>query len=327
MHRAHLLFLLAFMPVSAQMPLPADAPVSATPNGPSFGTLKRGALVRTGSTKSGWTSVIVEGWIVSSRVAVRRDSLDRAITGNAPASLRLVDGTQQALQAELEPGTALKRLSERNGWTQLRRTGWVRSAALKPAPTAPEQPARARRSAQADTDPQAPAVDVRMQKTTRATLLRSGPGGDERATIQAGTTLETMAREGGWARVRVEGWVPERDLALADSAAGERLSAADLRADPAAYHGKIVRWDVQVISVQRADPLRRGLAPDEPYLLARGPGDEGAILYVAIPPSLLDRVLALPQLSTVLITARVRDGRSAPVGAPLLDLISFTRTP
>ena len=111
-----------------------------------------------------------------------------------------------------------------------------------------------------------------MQRTTRATSLRSGPGGDERATLRAGTSVETIAREGGWARVRIEGWVPERDLMIADSAADARLSAADLRADPAAYHGKIVRWDVQVISVQRADPLRRGMTPDEPYLLARGPG-------------------------------------------------------
>jgi hypothetical protein len=327
MRRALLFFLPAFAPVWAQTPLPSDAAVHASPNGAVVGTLKRGALVRTGSTKAGWTSVVVEGWIVSSRLSARRDTLDRAVTGSGLVPLRVADGTQQALQAELEPGTALKRLAERNGWTQVRRAVWMRSPApQRGARGSAKEPATVR-PARPDATPPGTAVDVRAQRAMRTTLLRSGPGGDERATIRAGTVVETIAREGAWARVRIEGWVPDRDLMLADSAADARLSAADLRSDPAAYHGRIVRWDVQVIAVQRADPLRRSLAPDEPYLLARGPGDEGAILYVAIPQALLEQVRALPQLSAVMITARVREGRSAPVGAPLLDLISFTRLP
>jgi hypothetical protein len=157
--------------------------------------------------------------------------------------------------------------------------------------------------------------------------MRSSPGGDERATVRAGTSVETLAHEGGWARVRIEGWVSERDLMTADSNTDVSVSAADLRAQPAAYRGKVVRWDVQMISLERADPLRKGLVPDEPYLLARGPAKENATLYIAIPPSLLDQVRALPQLTNLLVTARVREGRSQPVGVPILDLMSFTRIP
>ena len=91
------------------------------------------------------------------------------------------------------------------------------------------------------------------------------------------------------------------------------------------YRGKMVRWDVQVISLQRADPLRKGLAPDEPYLIARAPGADGQVIYLAVPPSLLDQARAIPQLTTVSVTARVREGRSEPVGVPILDLVSFTR--
>jgi hypothetical protein len=96
-----------------------------------------------------------------------------------------------------------------------------------------------------------------------------------------------------------------------------------LRADPAGAHGKLVRWEVQVLSLQTADALRKDLAPDEPYLLARGPGHENAILYLAVPPSLLAAARSIRALTTVTVTARVRNGRSEPVGVPILDMLSI----
>jgi hypothetical protein len=87
-----------------------------------------------------------------------------------------------------------------------------------------------------------------------------------------------------------------------------------------------VRWNVQVLSpIQRADPLRRELAENEPYVIARGPDAESALLYLAIPPSMLDAVSAIAPLTGVVITARVRTGRSSPVGVPILDLVSIVR--
>jgi hypothetical protein len=126
-------------------------------------------------------------------------------------------------------------------------------------------------------------------------------------------------------RVRIEGWVQEKDLAPADTAFGAGLSAADLRADPNGTRGKLVRWEVQILAMQRADPLRREMAPDEPYLLAKGPGSESALLYLAVPPSLLAEAKAIAPLTTVIITARVRTGRSDPVGTPVLDLQSLSK--
>jgi hypothetical protein len=170
------------------------------------------------------------------------------------------------------------------------------------------------------------AVNPALHTAKQETSVRANPGGgDERATLRAGATVETLARSGGWARVRIEGWVAEADLQLADSAAGANLSAADLRTMPAAHRGRIVRWDVQVIALQRADPLRRGLQPDEQYLLARGPDDENAILYLVVPPALLDDARNIPTLASISVTARVRDGNSPPVGVPILEIISMSR--
>ena len=64
-----------------------------------------------------------------------------------------------------------------------------------------------------------------------------------------------------------------------------------------------------------------------PYLLARGPDRENALLYLAVPAELLSTVrpIAAGAPAPVTITARVRDGRSDPVGVPILDIVSIAR--
>jgi hypothetical protein len=151
-------------------------------------------------------------------------------------------------------------------------------------------------------------------------VLMTAPGGATIATLDSAARLQVLGRARGWMRVRLDGWVRDADVRLADSSGYSALSAADLRAAPNGARGKTVRWRVQVIALQTADPLRRDLAPNEPYLLARGPGGEDALLYLAIPPSLLDAARALDPLSTVTVVARVRVGRSEPSGVPILDI-------
>ena len=133
-------------------------------------------------------------------------------------------------------------------------------------------------------------------------------------------TVIPLARERGWVRVRMEGWVRESDLLPVDSSLRTAISAADLRADPEGSKGKLVRWKVEILALQRADALRRDLADGEPYLLARGPVGENAMLYLALPPALVAEARAITPLTVVQITARVRNGRSAPTNVPILDI-------
>ncbi len=142
--------------------------------------------------------------------------------------------------------------------------------------------------------------------------------------VNSGSTVEVIARDRGWVRVKLEGWVRESDLVVADSSL-RQLSAADIRSDPAGAQGKLVRWDVQAVSLQTADALRTGLSPGEPYLLALGPGVEKSLVYLTVPPGLLPSVRNLPAMAEVVVVARVRDGRSEPAGVPILDLQSVTR--
>lgn len=156
------------------------------------------------------------------------------------------------------------------------------------------------------------------------TELRTSPNGAVIGTVTGATTVSPLARERGWVRVRMEGWVRERDLLPVDSTLRAGLSAADMRVDPEGVKGKLVRWDVEVLAFQRADALRRDLQLNEPYLLARGPAGENALLYLAIPPGLVAEARSIPALKLMRITARVRTGRSAPTNVPILDVETLT---
>ena len=156
-------------------------------------------------------------------------------------------------------------------------------------------------------------------------VLRDAPSSAAVGQLQKTANVEVIGRDRGWSRVRIEGWVPDSALVPADTAFRARLSASDLRADPAAARGKMVIWNVEFLALQTADPLRHGLADEEPYILARGPNSENALLYLVVPPSLMGTARALQPLAKITVTARVRDGRSDPVGIPILDIQTLRR--
>lgn len=309
-----LVSLAAALPVAAQTPLAAAAEARGAPGGAVVGSLRAGAQVTVGAQKGADVLITVEGWVDASLLGVRRDTFPASIGGKSPARVRAVPSLQGAILAELKPGTGVKTMAKQGTWTRVRRSAWIPSSAL-PKAAAPAVPAQE----------QAQPAPAGSMSASRATKVLASPAGRAVGDLAAGSVVLPLARDRGWVRVRVEGWVNERDLAPADSAFGANLTAADLRADPEGTKGKVVRWEVQTLSLQTADPLRREMARDEPYLLAKGPAGENALLYLAIPPSLLTEVKAISPLTMVIITARVRTGRSEPVGTPILDLKTITR--
>ena len=173
------------------------------------------------------------------------------------------------------------------------------------------------------------AQDAATQVAVKSTTVRTAPIAGTVPTpavgqLAPGATVQVIGHDRQWVRVRLEGWVRESDLRVVDSTLMP-LSAADLRSDPAGSHGKLVQWNVQAVSLQTADPLRSGLQSGEQYLLALGPGPEKALIYIAVPESLLATARSLPSLADITVVARVRNGRSEPAGIPILDLQSFTR--
>jgi hypothetical protein len=329
---------------SAQTTVEKAAEFRAAPDGALLASVRPGTPVVAGAAKGAWTAVTLEGFVHRSVLGGARDTF--AISAGVDgAALRAAGSPSGKMLAEMRKGMGLHAVSRSGEWTRVRRQGWVRSASLTKAPApAPERaPAPARREQSAPATPRAPRpappadtgggraasepspAPGALAVERRAELRSSPDGGSSVATIDSGARVTTLARDRGWVRVQVEGWVRAEELVPARGAVLTSVSAADLRADPERYRGEIVRWQVQVIALQTADPLRQGFAPDEPYLLARGPGAERSLLYLALPATLVQEARRIEPLATVLVTARVRMGRSEPSGVPLLDVQSIAR--
>jgi hypothetical protein len=277
-----------------------------------LGEVRPLAGIFTSGKQGSWVNVRRSGWVDANTLPAAASSRAAATATKAPAKAEP--------PASKAPAT--------------------RPAATKAAPPANTKAAPApARNAPAKSQPEpkveaplvadaVPVIELLPEGTlrvARTTIGRNAPNGLAVGQIGAGSYVVPLARSRGWVRVRSEVWVPERDVVPADSTYGAALSAADLRADPEGTRGKTVRWEVQVLALQYADPLRRDLAKDEPYFLAKGPGAEDQLLYLAIPPSLLAEARSTQALTRLLVTARVRTGRSQPVGIPILDILSFAR--
>ncbi len=352
MRRALALLACAALPLAAQArTVSREAELRDAPSGPVVATIMAGTTVTRQEARAGHTRVIVEGFVEAASLGGRKGRYQVHVVPSAGAALRASAEGGASAVAKLKGGTGLAVVVRAGKWVKVRRGGWVANAAFSEAsaPTATRTPAAAptapvpksgpvpapSKSAPQSSTPAplvaelaqpAPPLPEGTLVTTRPTEVRTAPdGGASMGTAANNTAIVPLARERGWVRVRIEGWVKEGDVAPADSNARTALSAADLRADPAGSRGKVVRWEVEVISYQLADPLRKDLTPDEPYLLARGPGRENALLYLAVPPSLMAQAKGLPPLATVIITARVRTGRSDPTGVPVLDIQQLAR--
>jgi hypothetical protein len=160
--------------------------------------------------------------------------------------------------------------------------------------------------------------------------ILSAPDGDTLGTAAPSGDLEVLRREGNWARVRLEGWMwmpvaADSDPDVPDEAPSA-LEPEQLRAEPDAHAGRVVSWSVQFISLERAESVRTDFFEGEPFLLTRFGGPDGPFVYVAVPTDRLSEVEGLVPLERIDVTGRVRTGASVLTGAPIIDLISLTRS-
>ncbi len=286
------------------------------PNGTPLANVLRGAELPVVGEQGGWTQVELSGWIWGPSVATaNRDGFNLRVS--APNGENLRAQPQGAVVARLLEGCLLNRVSASGNWVRVTRRGWLWRASLEfsgqPAPAASD-----------GGPPTAEAAAEPPPLVTAAAplIVYSTPAGDTIATFQPGAQAQVLGRTGDWIRIRLDGWVygPEAlDSALRLADTGD-LTPAQLRADPGRYRGALVRWRVQIISLQRAERTRRDFEEGEPFILARGPAGDAGFVYLAVPEQLVTVAESLSQLDYVTIVGRVRIGRSAQMGGPVIDL-------
>lgn len=321
---ASAVMMLASSPAVAQSVATRDAELYAAPGDRAVATVRKGSPIVTTVARGSYLQATVDGWVAAALLGPARDSFALTVKPGGAIRLRATASAQAAIVAELRAGMGLQEVERQGAWVHVRRGGWLQSASVSAA-SALQPGTSAMQMTNAPAAPAAPDTTRNGLVLTpiASTSLAASPGGAQLGSLAPGARATVTGRERGWVRVRVDGWVREADLSVADTALRGALSAADLRADPDGTAGRLVHWEVQVLAHQIGDPLRKGLSDQEPYLLAQGPAGENALLYLAIPPSLAATARELPDLSRAIITARVRVGRSEPVGIPVLELVTI----
>ena len=340
--------------LAAQATVTTQTALRPAPGAAAIAQVRVGTAVATlGTAPHGWSKVTLEGFLHRSVVGGHHGDFAISVKAHGGALLREASARSGRVLALIADGTGLTRVSTRGDWIRVRRSGWVSTSALaKSAPTVAERkrpttdakrakpastvarraPVKAKPAAktadttavaEGDVTPDSTPEAATALALTRRTTLYTAPDAGTIGTVDSTARVTAIARDRGWVRVQVEGWVRAQDLGPSDSTVLTTISAADLKAQPDRYRGQVVRWVVQKIAVETADPLRKGMAPDEPYILARGPGQENSLLYLALPPSLVDQAKRIDPLAPITVTARVRAGRSEPSGVPLLDVLSI----
>jgi hypothetical protein len=341
--------LVASAPLAAQQRRGvAPTSIHAAPSGVVLARLPDRTTLATGSSRSGWREVTLDGWVATSLLrADRRNGFDVSVTGTDVRLRAAPDGAQIAL---LEKGMLLDRVGTRGRWTHVRRRGWVRGSAIAaPAPataarqsprtTAPRPADSARATATRDTQPdsaaayrpmQAPApagttpattpADTEIMEAARAASLHAVPEGPRSGSFVPGTPVTIVGRAGEWVRVRAEGWVRESELKPATGGPLVGVTAAEVRANPERYVGQTVEWRLQYVSTAVADELRPEMPPGQPYILARGPLPEPGFVYLMVTPQELAQISAFPALTELTVRASVRAARTRFLATPVIQL-------
>lgn len=298
------------------------------PNGNPLATVLRGAELAVVGEQGSWVQVDLDGWIWAASVArTDRSGYDLRVGASGGENLRA--RPQGPIKARLLEGCLLERISADGKWYHVKRRGWIWKASLDmtagtpPAPPAPPAvPESSDAAAAPDSAPAEAGPERALLTAVTSLVVYATPDGDTIAFFQPGAQAQVLGRTGDWVRVRVDGWVygpaaMDSALNLADS--GD-LTPAQLRADPGRYKGALVRWRVQIVSLQRAERARTDFEEGEPFLLARGAAGDVGFVYLAVPEGLLQRAEGLQPLEYVTIVGRVRTGRSSQVGSPVIDL-------
>ncbi|MEM7417221.1 MAG: hypothetical protein AAF389_17090 [Gemmatimonadota bacterium] len=301
------------------------------PNGVILARLSAGSMLRVLTTEGNWTQVELEGWVWLPSVAPSDEpGMDLVISESGGENLRAAPSG--SILARLEEGALLEELSRDANWVRVTRVGWVWSESLggvsgTPNPVVPS-------AAPSTSGPAARAPGgVRTVGEVGGPIL-AAPDGDTLAVAAPSSDVVVVRREGGWARVRLEGWMwlPEAEAAEGEgptpvAVEAEAVEPDALQADPELYAGRVVEWTLQFISLERAEAVRTDFFEGEPFLLARFGGADGPFVYVAVPVDRLSEVEGLVPLESVAITGRVRTGASALTGAPIVDLLTLDRSP
>ena len=308
------LMLLAAAPVMGQTAITnGEENLRASPNGVVLGQVRDGIVLEVTGDDGRWVQIRLHGWVWSGSLqAIDRDGFDLVVSAEDGENIR--DAPAGDIIGRLAEGMLLVQIESGTGWRQVEREVWIWKASLD-----------------------FPETNEAASSDERAEWVRTGPAGGAILSVPDGDTLaktlpgadvRILARDGNWARVRVEGWTWIPDLPTGEdeeSGVLPEVSIGEVVSNPGQYRGRAVQWDLQFISLERAEKIRTDFYEGEPFLLTRGGEDGTQFVYVAVPPDMMPLVNGLLPLERVLVVGRLRLGAAALTGSPIIDLMELVR--
>jgi hypothetical protein len=297
----------------------------AQQNGTLLGQLRAGMSLEVLELTDEWVQFDLDGWVwTQSLQAVNRGSFDLVVSVEGGENIR--GAAAGEILGRLEEGTLLETVERVSDWTRVRRRAWVwRGSVVLFGPDSSD------------------GLQDRSRLTVRSTLvdgeewalggladspILSAPDGDTLAVSGPSTNLRVLARDGNWARVRLEGWIwlPQGSDGV-EAVIRTDVTLASMAAAPDDFRGEVLQWDLQFISLERAEEIRTDFFVSEPFLLTRMEDGDQGFVYVAVPPERLGEAQGLSPLERIRVVGRVRTGSARLTGSPILELLSLDRIP
>jgi hypothetical protein len=295
-----------------------DENFRAQPNGTLLGQLYPGAVLDVLDVSDDWVQFELGGWVwIRSLQVVGRGEFDLVVSTSEGENIRTTPSGE--VVGHLTEGTLLQEVERVPGWVRVRRSAWIWSPSVEIEGPAPGEFAGA-----ADV-----VADEWIISGEADAAILSTPDGDTLAAAVPGANLRILAREGNWARVRLDGWLwlPEGTTLEGETAVLTDVSIQDVADSPLEYRGRVLQWDVQFISLERAEKIRTDFYEGEPFLLTKTGRGEGVFVYVAIPPERISEAEGLTPLERIRVVGRVRTGAATLTGSPILELLAFSTIP
>jgi hypothetical protein len=293
--------------------------VRRAPNGEVLARVNPGTRLPVLGREGQWLNVDVEGWVWARSMQVsEREGFDLVVVEPQGENLRTTPSGE--IMGRLGRGTLLEERERRPGWIRVKRSAWIWASSVVETSTVP--------TVTDDPPPRGDPLGAFVTTGDRGAAILTAQDGDTLARTSPRSELAVLAREGHWARVRIEGWTwlpASGTVTISSDDASEDFSLADLTDDPDRYRGRVVTWELQFISLERAEQVRTDFFEGEPYLLTRFGDPSGPFIYVAVPPDRVEEVGGIIPLERLSVAGRIRTGASALTGAPIVDLISLQR--
>ncbi len=293
-----------------------DENFRAQANGTLLGQLHPGATLDVLDVSDDWLRFELGGWVwTQSLQVVGRGDFDLVVSASEGENIRTTPSGE--VVGRLEEGTLLQEVERVPGWVRVRRSAWIWSPSVEFEAPVPGEIAGGGDVVVAD--------EWTISGEADAAIL-STPDGDTLAAAVPGANLRLLAREGNWARVRLDGWLwlPEGTVVEGETAVLTDVSIEEVSTSPLEYRGRVLQWDVQFISLERAEKIRTDFYEGEPFLLTKTGRGEGVFVYVAIPPERLPEAEGLTPLERIRVVGRVRTGAATLTGSPILELLTFS---